>query len=75
MAEEFTLAPMRRLLKKAGDLRMGEGAAEELRVVLGEVGQRLAEAAVERALAEGRRTVLVRDIKAARVNVLDSGDE
>jgi len=75
MAEEFTLAPMRRLLKKAGDLRMGEGAAEELRVVLGEVGQRLAEAAVERALAEGRRTVLVRDIKAARVSVLDSGEE
>lgn len=75
MAEEFTLAPMRRLLKKAGDLRIGEGAAEELRVVLGEVGERLAEAAVERALAEGRRTVLVRDIKAARVSVLDSGEE
>ena len=75
MAEEFTLAPMRRLLKKAGDLRIGEGAAEELRVVLGEVGGRLAEAAVERALAEGRRTVLVRDINAARVSVLDSGEE
>ncbi len=75
MAEEFTLAPMRRLLKKAGDLRIGEGAAEELRVVLGEVGERLAEAAVESALAEGRRTVLVRDIKAARVSVLDSGEE
>lgn len=75
MAEEFTLAPMRRLLKKAGDLRIGEGAAEELRVVLGDVGERLAEAAVERALAEGRRTVLVRDINAARVSVLDSGEE
>lgn len=75
MAEEFTLAPMRRLLKKAGDLRIGEGAAEELRVVLGDMGERLAEAAVERALAEGRRTVLVRDINAARVSVLDSGEE
>jgi len=65
MAEEFTLAPMRRLLRKHGDLRISEGAAEELRAVIGEYGSRIAEAAVAHAAGEGRRTVLDRDIRSA----------
>lgn len=75
MSEEFTLAPMRRLLKKAGDLRIGEGAAEELRRVIGEVGEKLATAAVENAVSDGRKTVLERDIKVARNKVLESDEK
>ncbi len=69
MAEEFTLAPMRRLIKKRGDLRISEEAAEEMRRVVGEYASKVAEAAVDNALREDRRTVLERDIKAARVEV------
>lgn len=65
MAEELTLAPMRRLLSRKGGLRVSEGAAEELRRAMGEYGSMLAEAAVEHAKGEGRKTVLDRDVIAA----------
>jgi histone H3/H4 len=65
VAEEFTLAPMRRLIKRHGDLRISEEASEELRRVMGDYGSRVAEAAVAHAREEGRRTVLPRDIRAA----------
>lgn len=64
MAEEFTLAPMRRLIKRHGDLRISEEASEELRRVIGDYGSRVAEAAVAHAREEGRRTVLARDVSA-----------
>jgi len=70
LAEEFTLAPMRRLLKRVKNLRVSEGASEELRRVLGEIGLLLAEAAVAHAEEEGRRTVLRKDIRAAAERVL-----
>ncbi len=67
MAEEFTIAPIRRLLKKAGDLRINEDAATALRACIGEYGAEVAEKAVIYALDDGRKTVLERDIwKAAR---------
>ena len=69
MAEEFTLAPMRRLLKRFGELRVSVEASEELRRAVGEYGERIARAAVAHALREGRRTVLARDVKAAREEV------
>jgi len=69
LAEEFTVAPIRRLLKKAGDLRISPDAADEMRRLLGMYGARLAELAVENASKEGRKTVLERDIKAAAVRV------
>lgn len=72
MAEEFTLAPMRRLLRRQGDLRISEGAAEEMRAAMGEYGSRIAEAAIAHALSEGRKTVLDRDIRTA---VEESGDD
>ena len=62
MAEEFTIAPIRRLLKKAGDLRIGEEAANALRECIGEYGLKLAEYAVEYAQQDDRKTVLERDI-------------
>ena len=69
MSEEFTLAPMRRLLRKYGDLRVSEGAAEELRAVIGEYSERVAEAAIAHAQGEGRKTVLDRDVRQARLTV------
>jgi histone H3/H4 len=69
LAEEFTLAPMRRLLKRFGELRVSLEASEELRRVIGEYGERIAKAAVTHALKEGRKTVLARDVKAAKKEV------
>jgi len=67
LAEEFTLAPMRRLIKKQGDIKISEEAAEEMRRAVGEAAQRIAEAAVENARNDNRKTVLERDIRAARL--------
>lgn len=75
MTEEFTLAPIRRLFKKRGELRVSEGAAEELRRVLGEYGSSLAEAAIANASEDGRKTVLERDVAAARDRLLSGGEE
>jgi histone H3/H4 len=69
LAEELTFASMRRLLRKHGDLRISEGAAEELRAVVGEYGSRVAEAAIAHALGEGRKTVLDRDVREAKLTV------
>ena len=69
MAEEFTIAPIRRLLKKAGDLRINEDAANTLRDLIGEYGMRIAEIAVENAKKDNRKTVLERDIKKAAEKV------
>jgi histone H3/H4 len=73
MAQEFTITPMRRLLKKAGDLRISEEAAEELRNIIGDLGTQLASYAVQNALNEGRKTILERDIKVALEKLLDTG--
>ena len=60
---------MRRLLRKHGDLRVSEGAAEELRAVVGEYGSRVAEAAIAHAQGEDRKTVLDRDVRKAKLTV------
>lgn len=65
MTEEFTIAPMRRLLKKAGSLRVNEDAANTLRMFIGEYGTRLAKYAVENAIRDKRKTILERDIRKA----------
>lgn len=69
MAEEFTIAPIRRLLKKAGKLRINEGAANKLREYIGEYGQLVAERAVELAQKNERKTVLERDIRQAALEI------
>lgn len=69
MAEEFTIAPIRRLLKKAGNLRINEGAANKLRGYIGEYGELVAERAVELAMKDGRKTVLERDIREAALEI------
>ena len=74
MAEEFTIAPIRRLLKKAGELRINEDAANALRECIGEYGFEVARLAVKYAEDDGRKTVLERDIwnAASRVWVSES---
>jgi histone H3/H4 len=62
MAEEFTIAPIRRLLKKSGELRINEEAANALRECIGEYGLKIAQYAVQNAVEDGRKTVLERDI-------------
>jgi len=74
LSEDFTLAPMRRLLRKHGDLRISEGAAEEMRAAIGEYGSKIAEAAVANAMSEGRKTVLDRDIRSAVERAGESGE-
>jgi histone H3/H4 len=74
LSEEFTIAPIRRLLKKAGDMRISPDAAEEMRRIIGVYGSKLAELAVDNASSEGRKTVLERDIKAAAVRVWELED-
>jgi histone H3/H4 len=69
MAEEFTIAPIRRLLKKAGNLRINEGAANKLRDYIGEYGELVSERAVELAMKDGRKTVLERDIREAALEI------
>jgi histone H3/H4 len=62
---------MRRLIKKQGDLRISEEAAEEMRRTVGELASRIAEAAAENAMNDNRKTVLERDIRAARLREMD----
>ena len=71
MAEEFTLAPMRRLIKKHGDLKVSEEAAEEMRRAVGELAQKIAETAADNAKKDNRKTVLERDIRAARLREME----
>lgn len=65
MAEEFTLAPMRRLVKRVKDLRVSEEASEELRKTIGDYGLRLAEEAIASAEKDGRKTLLKKDVQVA----------
>jgi histone H3/H4 len=65
MAEEFTIAPIRRLLKKAGELRISDEAVNALREYVGEFGLNMAEQAVHEARQDGRKTVLESDIRKA----------
>lgn len=69
MAEEFTIAPFRRLLKKEGDLRISPEAVEEMRRIMGDLCKEIAVKAVEHAKNDERKTILERDIKAAYLKV------
>ena len=69
MADEFTLTPMRRLLKRFGDIRVSEEAVEEMRIIIGDFSLKIAEFAVENARNEKRNTVNGQDLKNAYVKV------
>jgi len=74
MAEEFTIAPMRRLIKKFGDIRISEDAGEAMRQVMGDVGLKIAKNAVDHAISDDRRTVLERDIRIAYKEVMKTDE-
>jgi histone H3/H4 len=65
---------MRRLIQKFGELKISEGAAEEMRSIIGEYGLKIAENAVSNAIKDGRKTVLDRDVREAK-RILETEEE
>lgn len=68
---ELTLQPLRKLLKRAGAKRVSDKAAEELGKVLEERAKILLLEAKRLSEHAGRRTVMKRDVRAAR-KILES---
>ena len=66
MPVNLTLQPLRKLLKKAGAKRVSDKAAEELGKVLEEKTKALLLDAKRLSEHAGRRTVMKRDVRAAR---------
>jgi len=69
-SEELSLAPIHRLIKKAGATRASEEAAEELRRILEKIGMDIAKEALSLAQYAGRRTVRREDIERAARTLL-----
>ena len=63
---ELTLQPLRKLLKRAGAKRVSDKAAEELGKVLEDKTKVLLLDAKRLSEHAGRRTVMKRDVRAAR---------
>ena len=63
---EMTLQPLRKLLKRGGARRVSDSAAEELGKILEEKSKILLTEAKRLSEHAGRRTVMKRDIRAAR---------
>lgn len=63
---EMTLQPLRKILTKAGGKRVSDKAAQELGVYLEEQAKILLLEAKRLSEHTGRRTVMKRDVRAAR---------
>jgi DNA-binding protein len=63
--KDLQLAPMHRIIKKAGADRVSDEAAKELRQVLEEVGVRIAREALDFTKHAHRKTVKAEDIQIA----------
>ncbi|MEM3736629.1 MAG: histone family protein [Candidatus Bathyarchaeia archaeon] len=61
----MSLAPLHRLIKKAGAYRVSETAADELRKSLEELAIRIAKEAMDYCAHAGRKTVKREDIELA----------
>jgi len=63
--KDLQLAPMHRIIKKAGAERVSDEAAGELRIVLEEIGLRIAKDALDFTTHAHRKTVKAEDIQIA----------
>ena len=63
--KDLQLAPMHRIIKKAGAERVSDDGANELRIVLEEVGLNIAKDALDFARHAHRKTVKAEDIQIA----------
>jgi histone H3/H4 len=68
--KDLRLAPMHRIIRKAGAERVSDGAAKELRTALEEVGLRIAGEALDFTKHAHRKTVKAEDIQIAVKKVL-----
>ena len=67
---DLQLAPMHRIIKKAGAERVSEEASEELRKALDAIGVRIAKEALDFAVHAGRKTIKSEDIEIAAKKVI-----
>lgn len=63
---ELPIAPVERILRKAGAERVSRKASEEFAVVLEELASEIAEECADLAKHADRKTVLAKDVKLAR---------
>ncbi len=71
MSNEIKVAPMHKLIKRAGADRVSEESAVSLGLTLEEIGVKVAKEAIDYARHAGRKTVKARDIKIAVKKVLN----
>jgi histone H3/H4 len=70
MVKEIKVAPMHKLIKRAGASRVSEESAIALGGALEEIGIKVAKEAIDFARHAGRKTVKARDIEIAAKKVL-----
>ena len=63
--KNLQIAPMHRIIKKAGAERVSDEAANELRIVLEDIGLNIAKDALDFTKHTGRKTVKAEDIQIA----------
>ncbi|MCD6558054.1 MAG: NFYB/HAP3 family transcription factor subunit [Candidatus Aenigmarchaeota archaeon] len=69
---ELTIAPVKRLIEKAGAKHVSKDAAKKLAEILEERAKEIIKCAADLANYAGRRTVMKKDIRLARKKLLNS---
>lgn len=67
---ELGLAGMQRIIRKSGAERVSDDAANELRIVLEQIAEKIAKSAIELSQHAGRKTIKPEDIRLATRTVL-----
>ncbi|MBM3292553.1 histone [Candidatus Bathyarchaeota archaeon] len=71
MTDEIKVAPMHKLIKRAGAERVSEESAIALGKALEEIGVKVAKEALDFARHAGRKTIKARDIEIAAQKVME----
>jgi histone H3/H4 len=71
MTDEIKVAPMHKLIKRAGADRVSEESAVALGKALEEIGVKVAKEALDYAKHAGRKTVKAKDIENAAQKVME----